>query len=236
MVKTARALFLAICLTGLLPQVMLSQGTAVVWQVPGDIAPDDKMAILAIAGAAGIREPRAVSVPIPSPCQFVQVESSPVLLGDRVLSEILGIRQKNGPGCPPVTAHRGLQQRGNWVAFLSDSNPRRQQRWRIRDGDWHVDIGLIGDVPYEDAVLIVQAIRRQQLIDQRPPSQSSSPIQYIDAGKIMPIRSGLARPSIPREYEITGGEGAGRSGGGQFLLVTIHDGRVELQGQGCWIA
>ncbi len=236
MVRPARTWLSAICLTSVLTQVLVAQGTAVVWQVPGEVGPDDRKAILAIAGAVGIREPRAVSVPIRSRCLLVEVESSPVLLGNRVLSEILGIRQKNGPECPPVRADRRLQQRGNWIAFLSESNPRRQERWRIRDGDWHVDLYLSGDVPYGDAVMIVQAIRRQQLVDRRPPSQSSSAIRYIDASRIRSIRSSVSPPSIARQYEIWEGEGAGRAGGGDLLVVRIHDGRTELHNHGQWIS
>jgi hypothetical protein len=226
----------AIWLTSALMQVLVAQGTAVVWQVPPEVGPNDRKAILAIAGAVGIREPRAVSVPIRSRCLLIEVESSPVLLDNRVLSEILGIRQKNGPECPPVRAGRRLQQRGNWIAFLGESNPRRQERWRIRDGDWHVDLYLSGDVPYSDAVMIVQAIRRQQLVDRRPPSQSSSAIQYIDASRIISIRSTVSRPPIPRQYEIMEGEGTGRAGGGEWLVVQIHDDRVELHNHAQWIS
>lgn len=235
MIRPARTLLFASCLTGVLTPPLLAQGTAVVWQVP-ELGPDDRNAILAIASGLGIREPRAVSVPFRSRCLLVEVESSRVLLGNRALSKILLIRQKNGPECSPITPGRRQQQQGNWIAFLSESNPRRQERWRISDGDWHVDINLGGDVPYGDAVMIVQAIKRQQMVDRRLPSQTSSVIQYIDASRIMSIRSDLARPRIPRQYEIVEGEGAGRGGGGQSLLVRIRDGRVELHSHGQWIS
>ena len=167
---------------------------------------------------------------------MVEVESNPVVRTNGVLSEVVGIRQKNGPECPPVRAGRRFQQRGNWIAFLSESNPRPRERWRIPDGDWHLDLYLSGDVPYNDAVMIVQAIRRQQLIDRRPPSQSSSAIRYIDANRILSIRSSASRPPIPQEYEIMEGDGTFRGGGGERLVVQIRDGRVELHNHGQWIS
>jgi hypothetical protein len=236
MVGAARTLFSATCLIGVLAPVLAAQDPAVVWRVPDTVGSDDRDAILAIARAVGIREPGAVSVPVRSICLLVQVESQPVLIGNRVLSETLGIRQRSGPDCSPVRPDSRVEQRGNWIALLFESNPLRLERWRIRDGDWHVDLGLGGDVPYGDAVAIVDAIRRRQLIDRRPSSQSSSPIQYFDASRIRSIESRDSTPRTPGVYEITEGEGAGLGGGGRWLIVRIYEGRVELTFDGHWTA
>ena len=148
MVRSARtALLSTICFTSVLPQVPIAQGNAVVWQVPGDVIPNDRNAILGIARAVGLRDPEAVSVPIRSTCLLVEVESKRVLLGNRVLSTIVGIRQKRGPGCQAFDTDRPLKQLRNWVAFLGPTNPRRRERWRIHDAGWHVDMYLGSDVP-----------------------------------------------------------------------------------------
>jgi hypothetical protein len=237
MVTLARtALVCVMCFSTGLSQVLIAQGNPVVWQVPGEVTPGDRKAILQIARAVGIHEPGTVSVPIRSPCLLVEVESRPVLLANRVLSTILGIRQKRGAECRSFGADRPLKQLGNWVAFLSPTNPRQRERWRIHDGDWHVDVYLSGDIPYSDAVTIVQAIRRKQLVDRRPLSQSSSAIRYIDASRILSIRGSVPPGTIPGQYEVTEGEGAGKSGGGDWLTVRIRGGHVELHNHGQWIS
>ena len=85
----------------------------------------------------------------------------------------------------PVRADSRFEQQGNWIAFLGEFNPQRRELWRIRDGDWHIDINLGADVPYDDAVSIVHAIRQKQLVDRRPPSrEKSSEIRYVDPSAI----------------------------------------------------
>jgi hypothetical protein len=91
---------------------------------------------------------------------------------------------------------------------------RRRERWRIHDGDWHVDIHLGVDVPYDDAVMVVHAIRQKQLVDGRPPPEPSSPIRYIDPSRIMSIGRSDAR-TILRQYQVTEGTAGLRGGAGK---------------------
>lgn len=218
-------------LTSVVVRAAQSQSDDVVWEVPPEISSEDRRSIVEVARAAGISAPAAVSVPIASSCVLLEVESKPVVVGNRVLSTVLAIRQKHAPGCRPFRNEGDLKQRGNWVAFLSAINPRQEERWRIRDDDWHIDVRLTADVPYGDAVMIVRAIRLKQLVDRRPPRRASAEIRYIDPSRISGISTGIrsASPSIPRQYwvgEVT--TGAGRGGGGYILVVRIHDGLVEL--------
>jgi hypothetical protein len=99
------------------------------------------------------------------------------------------------------------------TAALFTGNPSRRELWRIRDGDWHVDIHLGEDVPYDDAVMVVHAIRHKQLVDRRPPPEPSSPIRYIDPSRIRGISRSDA-PTIPRQYQVTEGTAGERRGGG----------------------
>ena len=124
-------------------------------------------------------------------------------------------------------------QKGNWYAALHTTNPRRRERWRIHDADWHIDIHLGEDVPYDDAVMVVHAIRQKQLVDRRQPPELSSPIRYIDPSGIISIGRSDAR-TIPRQYQVTEGTAGLRGGGGQLLTVRIRDGRVELHAHMQW--
>jgi len=228
------ALLTVACLASVAAPALIAQRTAVLWQVPGDISPSDRRAILEIGRALGIHEPQTVSVPMSSTCLLVEIESKPVLLGNQLLSDTVGVRRKNGDGCQPFGLDRRVQERGNWVAFLGASNPGRRERWRLRDGDWHVDAYLSSDVPYDDAVMIVQAIRREQLVDRRPPSPSSGPLRYIDANRILSIQRSASPQKIPRQYEIL--EGRLRAGERNMLIVRIRDGRVELHNHTRWMS
>ena len=224
-------------LASMVAQAAQLQGDSVAWKVPSEITSEDRQAILEVARAAGIPEPAAVSVPIASSCVFVEVESKPVFVGNRALSKVLAIRQKLAPGCRPFRNEGDRKQRGNWVAFLSETNPRQEERWRIRDDEWHVDVRLTDDVPHDDAVMIVQAIRRKELVDRRPPSQASAEIRYLDPSRITGISTGIrgVSPSIPRQYWVGELTGSGRSGGGYILVVRIQDGVVELHQEMCVI-
>ena len=212
-----------------------AQIAAVEWNVPANVGPPDRAAILEIGRRLGIGDPRSVSVPIRSSCLLVSIESRPVLNGNRVLSSVLGVRQFRGPECRPARADSRFERQGNWIAFLGEFNPRRRELWRIRDGDWHIDITLGPNVPYDDAVSIVHAIRQKQLVDRRPPSrEKSSEIRYVDPSALRSVQTTRNVDSrgvpIPREYEITTGEA-----GGDWLTVRIRDGVVELHNHGHWV-
>jgi hypothetical protein len=222
------------------------------WNVPVVLTAVDKKDILTVAQRVGILDPQRVPVPLRSPCLLVQVESTPIVVGNRVLSDIVRIQQKTGPQCLPVDPARRVQQQGrrvqqqgNWVAALFTGNPtlftgnpKRRELWRIRDEDWHVDIHLGEGVPYDDAVMVVHAIRQKQLVDRRPPPEPSSPIRYIDPSRIIGISRSDA-PTISRQYQVTESRSAWgplRGGGGEELTVRIRDGRVELHAHLCWMS
>ena len=180
--RSSCAIFLSCAL--LKPSVG-AQVAAVEWKVPAQVSPRDRAAILEIARRVGIGDPQSVSVTIRSSCLLVSVASRPVLDGNRILSNVLGVRQLSGPECRPVRADSRFEERGNWIAFLGAFNPQSRELWRIREVDWYVDISLGADVPYDDAVRIVHAIRHKQLVDRRPPSpEKSSEIRYVDPGAI----------------------------------------------------
>jgi len=238
-------LWCTVCLgCALFAAVPTAQHGPVDWRVPDVLTAVDKKDILTIARRVGILDPQTVSVPMGSACLLVEVESKPRVVGNRVLSDIVMIRHNTGPECRPSAPARRVQQKGNWVAALFTGNPtsftgnpRRRELWRIRDEDWRVDIHLGQDVPYDDAVMVVHAIRQKQLIDRRQPPEPSSPIRYIDSSRIRSIDRSDAR-TIPRQYQVTESSEplSRRGGGGQLLTVRIRDGRVELLAHMQWMS
>jgi hypothetical protein len=200
--------------------------------VEAKLTPEDQDAILEIARTGGITRPSTVTEPVRSRCPLVSVESSPVVHGNRVLSEVLHVRQFSGPDCNPALTERPHHRNGNWLAFLGDFNPQRRERWRIRDGNWHVDVLFGPDMPYEDAVSIVRAIRHRHLVDRRSLTNEASPvIRYIHPNRIGMIRKS-SKSSVPRTYEVTTGD----SGGGDWLVLQIQNGMVELHNHELWIS
>ena len=69
------------------------------WKVPDVLTSVDKKDILTIAQRVGILDPQTVSVPLRSRCLLVEVESRPLVVGNRVLSDIVAIRHNTGPEC-----------------------------------------------------------------------------------------------------------------------------------------
>jgi hypothetical protein len=220
--------------SALLVATLRAQTPGIAWRVPEELNAEDRQAILDLARRTGIRDPQSLTVPMGSACGLVEVESRPVVGGNSVLSDILMVRRVIAPGCRQLAPGQRFQQERNWIAPLFASNPRKRQRWRIRDGDWHVDVELEAGVPYGDAVTVVHAIRGKQLVDRRPPSrEKSSEIRSIDPSAIRWVRTGRnmdsRRVPIPREYEVMTGETWG-----DWLTVRIRDGLVELHNHGQW--
>jgi hypothetical protein len=214
--------------------ILDAQRAAIDWSVPSIVAPRDRRAILEIARRVGITNPRSVWTPVASTCTLVEVESTPIVDGNRVRSSVVGVRRLRGPECLSPGAGRRLVQQGNWVAFLGDFNPRHRERWRVRDGLWHIDISIGSDVPYDDPVSIVLGIRRRQLVDRRPPTVGApSPMRYVDPTEIFDIRTDSDRQATPVFYRVmTVAQGGG---GGEYLHVRVQDDTVELLQHGFWM-
>ena len=211
-----------------------AQRAAIDWYVPSTVDPRDRDAILEVARRVGITDPRSVWTAVPAKCTSVEVESTPIVDGNRVRSSIVGVRRLRGPECSSARGGRRVVQQGNWVAFVGDLNPWHRERWRVRDGTWHIDITMGADVPYEDAVSIVLAIRRRQLVDRRSPAVGvPSPMRYVDPSEILSIHAYPSRPATPGLYGVmTGKKGVG---GGDALTIRVQDGTVELLDHNRWM-
>ena len=70
-----------------------AQSIDVVWDLPIALTEADRRAILSLARDAGIRDVARVSEPIRSPCPLVEVRSTPRVEGNRVSTDLVGIRR-----------------------------------------------------------------------------------------------------------------------------------------------
>jgi hypothetical protein len=209
-----------------------AQTATVEWKMPPTIRAVDRRDILAVARMVGITEPIAAAVPLQSACTLVQVKSKPVLNGNQVLSKTVAVRQFAGAGCNSPRSDTRYERQGNWFAF----NPKTEERWRIRDGDWNIDVFLQPGIAYEEAALIVQAIHQRRLLDRRPDSRS--PVPPINPDAILSVEHSQDAQSPSGAFEVRTGQpdAPPRGGSGYVLHVVVRNGAVELHGLSCWMS
>lgn len=214
----------------LVAATLANQSSTTQWNVPADLTAADRRDILQLAGQLEINDPELVST-FNASCPAVRVVSRPVIEGNRVLSHWVLVRRASGAGCGPVASGQPVRRAGSWLTGATVAMPI--ERWRVRDGGWHVDVHLGKDVPYGDAEIIVRAIRRRDLIDQRSSDNRATTLTTIDPAVITTIERphegiGTAAPQ-PRQYEVRTGER-----GGDSLLVRLVDSRVEVHRSSQW--
>jgi len=198
---------------------LAAQGDAVEWRVGPDVTSGDKKSIVELARNVGIDHPRRVanSTALPPGCHVVTVSSDVTLDGNHVSWTGIDLLRADSKNCWP---QRDAPARvGRWLA--NTPRPWVEERWRVRDGDWHVDIDLDEGVPYRDAERIVLAIHRKELVN-RLPERTTLP--DIDAGAITSIQK--RNGTSASEYRVTFGTGAR----GVVFDVRLADSRVELYG------
>jgi len=72
------------------------------WKVPDVLTAVDKTDILTIGQRVGILDPQTVSVPLRSAGLLVEVESRPVVVGNRVLSDLVFYSPQDWAGMQTV--------------------------------------------------------------------------------------------------------------------------------------
>jgi hypothetical protein len=123
-----------------------------------------------------------------------------------------------------------MVQVGRWTA--SRGGIRQEERWRIHDGGWYVDVMLDQGVDYQVAARIVSAIRRRTLVNR--PDYGNDILNRL-LGKVPDVRPEdirMIRKTRPPEVglEVQIGHYAGH-----ILYVRVVDGRVELYRCSTWI-
>ena len=215
--------------------VTTAQESETDWEVTASITLKDRATISALAQVLGIGRLRKVSLDFPyvSGCPAVLLESAVRHEAlRRVWSEVRLVRQGSsvsGQACSDMPNGVDRVQLGQWISTEPELN--QQERWRIADGEWHVDVRLGADVAYESAELIVQAFHRHAVINRLPSQIGPVPLNTsmpdVDAGLISSVEK---EPDGSNRYRL-------RTANGLWLLVElVGDGRTELVRYGTWTA
>jgi hypothetical protein len=166
----------------------------------------DKEAILWLAKEIGIEDPVRVSDRACRPriCDFLVVESAAKELGHLKCWLELKIHPEDWSADDGSITLRA----GRWAAQRSELIV--EERWIIEDDGWRLYVFLSPyapfDVPFEDAELIVLAIRHDKLINRHldnriPQSQSFLHISKIDPSSIAHAPVGASTYDV---YTLTG--------------------------------
>jgi hypothetical protein len=205
-----------------LGSIHAAQDDRVEWTGDSGLRRSDKAAIISLARRMGIEKPRRASVEtlLPTLGNIVVVQSEVATDGRRRMWRQLEVCRADWP-CADAD---GLRI-GRWIAA---GEAEEREQWRIRDGDWQVDVFLESGVAYEAAEAIVLAFRRGTLVN-RIPGPTTGALQVaprLDASEIFAI----GWYADKQEYEVRAG-----SSGGEVYWVRIRNGSVELHGIGTWV-
>jgi hypothetical protein len=208
--------------------------------------------IRAIASQVGIRDIQKIFVGyhgVPYGVPMAIVESRPVRDGNRIARRELVVAHKywtpwqlstspstDVPGSPHM--EEGLTTRGFWQADSRDLS--LLDRTLVEVGDWTIEVRLDFEVPYDDAVLLLHAIREGAVVDARvgivTEQLSVNPYGLLsDNPRTVPRiwRAANAAAGQSRRYLIEIFHGMSS---GTVLHVRIVGDRVEVYQIGQWIA
>jgi hypothetical protein len=132
------------------------------WDVTDAITREDRRSIVELATHIGIPDPVTIVQTVGGDCPAVVVEAWPAIEGRTVRSAWGGLMRAPGANCDSP-ADATLPRVGRWHSLLAEAQPL--EYWRIRDGDWFVDVDSTADVGYGTAERIVLAVRRGQLVE-----------------------------------------------------------------------
>ena len=198
---------------------------------PGDLSKGDKEAILKLAQEIGIEAPVRIfeGQCHPKICDFLVVESAAKELGHLKCWLELKIHTEDWRADEGSITLRA----GRWAAQRTEL--RVEENWIIEDNGWRLYVHLSPDapfdVPFEDAELIVLAIRHDELINRLPvesdPFSPNSIFPKIDPSSI----TFMIRSKGLRTYDVYTGTGRG-----EVFTIKVVNGKAELHRRSSWFA
>ena len=209
-----------------------AQSVDVRWVLQQPLSADDQRDILDLAARVGIRNPGTAGDLVNPPCRTISVASHPRVEGYRASTDVVIVRQRTGDGCQlPVRAGLLVHQGGDWIVLQSAWNPSRAELFRLRDGDWFIDLHLPSNISYDDAEQVIHALRRRTYVDVR--QGRAGDITDIDLKRInMFTRDDRMAELFPEVYAKTFRVYADNY---KWVGVRIHEGQVEFQGVSDWV-
>lgn len=116
---------------------------------------------------------------------------------------------------------------GRWLAYSTELDTRRE--WKIEEDQWVKYVPFGDGVSYEDAELIILAIKHRQLVNRLAGNVSPLQVPTIDPADITSIQ---VKANAVRTFEVASSKG----GSGEIYVIRINDHNVELYEVRFWIA
>jgi hypothetical protein len=203
------------------------------WQRSDGFSRADRRQILELASAAGLADVRNVYKAWHRPLEHFHavVESEKTVAGGQVTwREVVVCGAEDRDHCERLASGTTLRQSGAWTtAGVIDKEERR----RITDGTWHVDVALGPEVTVDVAERIVLAFRRSTVVNR---SKSPDVIVRFDWATIR--TEVFPWVSIQRDSKNPGGYVVSMAGDGHGKEVTVRlaGEQVEVHDMSFWEA
>lgn len=197
------------------------------WHDERSFTEADRNAIPALAKRMGLQNPKRVyhGQYLPSLCPYAMVESTYSERGHLRTYLQLTVHRKDWKCMRPTGTKR--KRVGRWSAYTTELETRRE--WKVQEDQWLKYVPFGDGVSYEDAELIVLAIKHHQLVNRL--AETLSPVQgpTIDAADITSIQ---VKANAPRTFEVRSSKG----GSGEIYVIAVNGRSVELHEVQFWIA
>jgi hypothetical protein len=171
----------------------------------------------------GLPDPKRVyqGTYLPSLCPFVTVESAYSESDHLRTYQQLTVHRRDWKCRPDGTKSKRV---GRWLAYSVELDTRRE--WKIEEDPWIKYVAFGDGVSYEDAKLIILAIRHHQVVSRLT---GNAEVPTIDPAEITSIR---VKSGAGKTFEITSSTG----GSGETYVVKVNQNLVELEEVRVWIA
>lgn len=197
------------------------------WQDGKFFTEADRKAITTLAKIVGIQNPKRIyhGESLPSLCPYATVESTYSESGHLRTYRQLILRRKDWKCMRP---ERGRSKReGRWFADTAGIETRKE--WKVEEDRWVKYIAFGDGVSYEDAELIILAIKHRQLVNRLPENIVPLQIPTVDPADITSIQ---VKTRADRTFEVWTSTG----GSGENFVIRINDRSVELLEARIWMA
>lgn len=175
----------------------------------------------------GLQNPKRVyhGQYLPDLCPYAMVESTYSESGHLRTYLQLMVHRKDWKCMRPAGTKR--KRAGRWSAYTTELEKRRE--WRIEEDEWVKYVPFGDGVSYEDAELIILAIKHRQLVNRLAENVAHLQVPAIDPAEITSIQ---VKSNAVRTFEV----GSSKGGSGEIYVITIKDHSVELHEVRSWIA
>jgi len=197
------------------------------WQDKKFFTEADRSAIPALAKMIGIRDPKRVfhGKSIPGSCPYAMIESTCSESGHlRTYLQLIFYRDDWKKCVRPVSGES--KRVGRWFADSTDLKTRRE--WKIEEDHWVKYVPFGDGVSYEDAEIIILAIKHRQVANRSP----ENVLPTIGTMDITSIELKASADSADRTFEVITSKG----GSGEIYVIRLNGHNVELLETSIWIA